>query len=127
MTTLGDLDGRLFAYVPEVAQILGRDERTIRKAIRDGQIPASKTGTRYLVPVSWLREQAGMAEAQTAALPDLDELADLVADRVARKIFGAFAALAPDMRTAGPPDPAVTAVDPLPAKERSRVHDNPAA
>lgn len=91
--TLDDLGKRLFAYVPEVAQILGRDERTIRAAIKAGQIPATKTGQRYIVRVSWLREQAGQACAsQPAALPDLDELADRVADRLFTRFAGLFTA-----------------------------------
>lgn len=88
--TLDDLGDRLFAYVPEVAQILGRDERTVRAAIRAGQIPATKTGQRYIVRVSWLREQAGEALAQPAGLPDLDELADRVADRLFARLAALF-------------------------------------
>ena len=87
--TLDDLGDKLFAYVPEVAEILGRDERTVRAAIRAGQIPATKTGQRYIVRVSWLREQAGQPGPAPAAMPDLDELADRVADRV----FARFARL----------------------------------
>lgn len=83
--TLDDLGDRLFAYVPEVAQILGRDERTVRAAIKAGQIPATKAGQRYIVRVSWLREQAGApAPPASAAVPDLDELADRVADQYSR-------------------------------------------
>lgn len=90
--TLDDLDGRLFAYVSEVAQILGRDQRTVRAAIRAGQIPATKTGQRYIVRVSWLREQAGSAAVPSpAAVPDLEELADRVADRLFARFIGLFA------------------------------------
>jgi excisionase family DNA binding protein len=92
MMTLDDLGDRLFAYVPEVAQILGRDERTVRAAIRAGQIPAAKTGQRYIVRVSWLREQAGTAPAPTPAMPDLDELADRVADKVLARLARLFGA-----------------------------------
>ncbi|MGW0071583.1 helix-turn-helix domain-containing protein [Streptosporangium sandarakinum] len=52
------LDGRLFATIPEVAGILGYDERTIRRGIRDGQIPATQVGATYRVPVAWIRAQA---------------------------------------------------------------------
>ena len=88
--TLEDLGDKLFAYVPEVAQILGRDERTVRAAIRAGQIPATKTGQRYIVRVSWLREQAGQPASAPAALPDLDDLADRVADRVVARFAQLF-------------------------------------
>ncbi len=124
--TLNDLDDRLFAYVPEVAQILGLDERTVRSAIRAGQIPATKTGQRYIVRVSWLREQAGHPGAAQAATsgPDLDELADRVADRVFARFARLFGTLAPDTTVAGPvsPGPATTAADLPPATEQGRVH-----
>ena len=88
--TLEDLGDKLFAYVPEVAQILCRDQRTVRAAIRAGQIPATKTGQRYIVRVSWLREQAGQPVPAPAAMPDLDELADRVADRVLARLARLF-------------------------------------
>lgn len=56
--TLGDLDNRLFATVPEVARVLRYDERTIRRAIADGQIPAVAAGVTHRVPVAWIRTQA---------------------------------------------------------------------
>lgn len=93
--TLDDLGDRLFAYVPEVAAILCRDERTVRAAIRAGQIPATKAGQRYIIRVSWLRQQAGITEpSPVAAVPDLDELADRVADRVFARIAQLFGAKA---------------------------------
>jgi excisionase family DNA binding protein len=79
--TPGGLDGRLFADVPQAAAILSRDERTVRKAAAEGEIPATKVGQKWLIPTAWLREQAGLA-APAPAVPDLDELADRVADRV---------------------------------------------
>ncbi|MEV4107745.1 helix-turn-helix domain-containing protein [Nonomuraea sp. NPDC049695] len=51
-------DGRLFATVPETAGLFGADERTVRRAIKDGQIPAVQVGATYRVPVAWLRAQA---------------------------------------------------------------------
>ncbi len=79
--TLDDLDGRLFAEVPEAAAILGRDERTIRRAAAAGDIPATRVGKQYLIPTEWLRQQAGIAAPTAPALPDLDELVDRLADR----------------------------------------------
>jgi excisionase family DNA binding protein len=102
--TLDDLGDRLFAYVPEVAQILGRDERTVRAAIRAGDIPATKTGQRYIVRVSWLREQAGApAVSASMAVPDLDELADRVADRVLARFADIFSMMAPAIKIANAP------------------------
>lgn len=90
--TLDDLDGRLFASTPEVAAILGRDPRTLRRAAEAGQIAgARKVGKNWLFPVAWLQEQAGMAAPAQAPQVDYDKLADLVTDRlIARfaRIFG---------------------------------------
>lgn len=53
------LNGRLFATVPEAAAILRYDERTIRKAAASGEIPCSRTGRSYRIPVMWIRHQIG--------------------------------------------------------------------
>ena len=37
-----------------MAVIMGADERTIRSAIRAGDIPAVRVGQRWKVPVNWL-------------------------------------------------------------------------
>ena len=88
--TLDDLNGRLFADVPKAASVLGRDERTVRRAAAAGEIPATKVGTKWMIQTAWLRQQAGVTETSPAAqVPDLDELADRVADRV----FARFAQL----------------------------------
>lgn len=56
---LARLKGRLFATVTEVSAVLSYDVqgRTVRKAIEAGEIPATKAGTTWRIPVSWLREQ----------------------------------------------------------------------
>jgi excisionase family DNA binding protein len=56
--TIADLRGRNFASVSEAAAILGVDPRTVRADIAAGNIPATRTGTYYKVPVAWLRERA---------------------------------------------------------------------
>jgi excisionase family DNA binding protein len=53
------VQGRLFAEVQETAQILKCDPRTIRTACRLGEIPYTKVGTHYRIPVAWLRIAAG--------------------------------------------------------------------
>lgn len=88
VTTLNDLAGQIFADVPQVADILGRDERTVRRAIEAGRIPGQKVGAKWAVPVSWLREQAGVPEPS----PDVDELAEAVADRVVARLARLLAA-----------------------------------
>jgi excisionase family DNA binding protein len=97
--TLDELDGQNFASAPEVAEILGMDERSVRRAIAAGEIPATKVGARYLIPVAWLRAQASgglddplTVPAQAAVISG--ELAAAVADRVVAQLARAFAALA---------------------------------
>jgi hypothetical protein len=57
---LDDLDGKLFASVPEAAVVLRSDPRSVRRAIAAGDIPCIPVGPRKLVPVKWLREAAGL-------------------------------------------------------------------
>ena len=91
MTTWNDLAGQVFADVPQVAGILGRDPRTIRRALEAGRIPGKKVGAKWSVPVSWLRQQAGLPEpARPPVTPDPDALADRVADRVVARLAGLF-------------------------------------
>lgn len=128
--TLDDLDGRLFASTSEAAQLLGSDPRTVRAMARRGEIPSSRAGTRVLIPVGWLREQAGVISAEPeAAAVDLDALADRVADRVLARFASLFRRAPADMAAAGPvsPGPAASAVDSLPTKEQSRVYPTPTA
>jgi len=128
--TIDDLAGRLFAGVPEVAGILGADERTIRRAIAAKEIPGHRIGAKYVVPVSWLREMAGPPSGSTSGTPEpnFDQLAERVADCVLARLARTFGALMPNV-TAGPvlPGPAAIADDSPPPTERSRAHDNPAA
>lgn len=89
--TLDDLGDRLFADIPQAASILGRDERTVRHAAAAGEIPATKVGTKWMIQTAWLRQQAGIADLPAAAaVPNLDELADRVADRVFARLAGLF-------------------------------------
>src|SRR5260221_7278264 len=113
---LDDLADRNYASTTEVAALWdGADPRTIRRMAEAGEIPHIKVGAQFKIPVSWLRHQMAGVErlVEPAPLVDLDQLAERVADRVATRILGAFAALAPAMTTAGPapPGPAVTTVD----------------
>jgi hypothetical protein len=134
--TLDNLDGQNFAGVPEAAEILGGcDPRTVRAEIRAGRIPAIRIGTRWMVPVVWLREQVlgGSESAQpTATDLDVDQLADRIADRLLARLAGAFSAIAPESSVAGPapPGPAATTVDltnPLLDGRKPYAHNSPAA
>ena len=50
--------GRLFATVPEFVKVSGYDQRTVRKGIGAGEIPAIRVGATWRIPVAWIREQA---------------------------------------------------------------------
>jgi hypothetical protein len=105
--TLDDLDGQNFAGVPEAAEILGGcDPRTVRAEIRAGRIPAIRVGTRWMVPVTWLREQVlgGTRSAlPPAAAIDVDQLADRVVDRLVARFAGIFSMMAPAIKIANAP------------------------
>jgi hypothetical protein len=97
VTTFDDLAGRLFASTTETASIIGRDERTVRKVVEAGVIPATRVGAKWSVPVAWIRQQAGVPEpSPDAAAPDPDELADRVADRVVARLAEVLAAAQPE-------------------------------
>jgi excisionase family DNA binding protein len=61
------LTGKLFADVPETAQILRYDQRTVRRAIEAGEIPAVRAGGRWRIPTAWLRAQAQIGAGDAAA------------------------------------------------------------
>jgi hypothetical protein len=61
---LADLDDKLFASVPEVAVVLRSDPRSVRRAIAAGDIPSTPVGPRKLVPVTWLRQAAGLETSE---------------------------------------------------------------
>ena len=84
VTANSDLDEQqLFVDIPTVARVLGRDARTVRRCVESGEIPGQKFGARWSVPAAWVREQAGITEAATAATAlDADTFANAVAARV---------------------------------------------
>ncbi len=61
---LADLDGRLFASVPEASVVLRSDPRAVRRGIAAGDIPATAVGRVWRVPVSWLRQVAGLETSE---------------------------------------------------------------
>ena len=61
---LADLQGKLFATVPEAAVVLRSDVRSVRRAIAAGDIPAIPVGPRKLVPTEWLRQAAGLETSE---------------------------------------------------------------
>lgn len=63
--------GRLFVSVPEASAILGLDAegRTVRKAIMAGEIPATRVGPQWRIPVAWIRKQARLGADGSAGAP----------------------------------------------------------
>jgi hypothetical protein len=100
VTANNDLDEHLFLDIPEVARIIGRDARTVRKAVESGTIPGQKFGTRWSIPTAWVRQQAEITEAAPAtAAPDLDQLADQVAATVVARLARLLAVAQPEHDT----------------------------
>ena len=60
------LENKLFADTTEAAAILDVDPRTLRAAIERGEIPATRAGANWRVPVAWLREQARLSADDAA-------------------------------------------------------------
>jgi excisionase family DNA binding protein len=54
--------------VPEVAQAIGCNEKTVRKGISDGQIPSFRVGRLVRVPAWWVKQKKkGPEQPATAA------------------------------------------------------------
>lgn len=60
----GDLRARLFVTVRELAEITGMDERTVRRGIAAGEIPALRVSTTTRIPARWVLEQARAIEPE---------------------------------------------------------------
>jgi excisionase family DNA binding protein len=54
---LTGLDRKAFFSIPEAARLLGADDRTVRKAVAAGSIPATRLGCKWFVPTTWLKVQ----------------------------------------------------------------------
>jgi excisionase family DNA binding protein len=57
---------KLFADTTEAATILDIDPRTLRAALERGEIPGTRAGSTWRVPVAWLREQARLGSGDAA-------------------------------------------------------------
>ena len=53
-----ETEGRLFATPAEAAAVMRRDVRTIYAGLERGEIPSTRVGQRFHIPVAWLRRQA---------------------------------------------------------------------
>lgn len=114
--TPDDLRRRNFITVQELAtEVLGVDERTARRAIEQGQIPAVKVGTKTLIPAPRLAAlidppdttPAGPLAAVEAAGPD----AITAAAEILRGALRALEALAGPGHANGPVPPDQAAAD----------------
>jgi excisionase family DNA binding protein len=63
---LDRLKGKIFATTTEAGAVLRYDHRTIRKAIEAGEIPATRVGAQWRIPVSWIKEQARLGSDGSA-------------------------------------------------------------
>jgi len=66
LTALEDSE-RLFCYPQEAADVMGCDFKTVYSALERGEIPHTRIGQRYHIPVAWLRRQVdGLDRPQPA-------------------------------------------------------------
>lgn len=102
-----ELRQRNFITVKQTAEILGVDERTVRRGIDDGQVPAMKVGTKTLIIAPRLAALIDPAYSPPAPLPAVVETtspgAIAAAAEILRGALRALEALAgPDNGETGP-------------------------
>jgi excisionase family DNA binding protein len=61
-----ELRGRVVITVAEYAATFCADERTVRRAIRDGQIQGLQVGDTWRIPVAPLLRQCGLENSEAA-------------------------------------------------------------
>jgi len=61
-------NGRLFLSVPELSALFDVDPegRSVRRAIEQGDIPATRVGPQYFIPTEWVRKQARLGGGEAA-------------------------------------------------------------
>ncbi|MCW2888310.1 MAG: Helix-turn-helix domain [Streptosporangiaceae bacterium] len=93
--TLEELRERNFVNVAETAAFFGLDDRTVRRAIQTGQIPAQKIGTQMRIPVPALLAMLAVPDAPAPApsSPILNEDAIRVAVETMRASLDALEGL----------------------------------
>jgi excisionase family DNA binding protein len=62
-----ELRRRIVITVQEYAVTFSANERTVHRAMRDGQIPALQIGTTWRIPVAPLLQQCGLASEDSEA------------------------------------------------------------
>jgi excisionase family DNA binding protein len=66
--TLAELLSRVVLTVPEYAATFDVDERTARRAIREGQLHALRIGDTWRIPVAPLLQKCGLADADPTGI-----------------------------------------------------------
>lgn len=56
--------GKLFLTVPEVSEYTRVDQRTVRRAVEDGQVPAVRIGNMIRIPTTAFLQMAEIAEME---------------------------------------------------------------
>jgi excisionase family DNA binding protein len=85
--TPAELQSRIVITVPEYAATFGYDQRTVRRAIREGQIPALQVGDTWRILVVPLLKQCGLdldlkdSEAGVATPGARHDISHQLADR----------------------------------------------
>jgi excisionase family DNA binding protein len=66
--TIEELRAKLFVTATDVAALMGVDQRTVRRGIEDGAIPAVRLGRIYRIPVPAFLALCGLAEDSEAKI-----------------------------------------------------------
>jgi excisionase family DNA binding protein len=74
--TPAELRSRVVITVAEYAVTFSYDERTVRRAIREGQLQALQVGDTWRIPVAPLLQRCGLADPAEFDLENSDAAAD---------------------------------------------------
>ncbi len=93
--------------VTAVARVLGVDERTVNRAVANGQLPSIRVSSRILIPrlplLAMLMPETPPAAPAPLSDEELDALAERVAERVIAKLASAITANAGAQTATSPP------------------------
>jgi excisionase family DNA binding protein len=59
--------GELFGFPADVADVFGKDLKTVYRALENGEIPHTRIGQRYQISTAWMRRQVDGADAPQQA------------------------------------------------------------
>ncbi len=81
---LTELSSRIVITVPEYAATFDVDERTARRAIREGQLHALRIGDTWRIPVAPLLQKCGLADPNPTEIDLANSEAASATDTAAR-------------------------------------------